>query len=178
VLWLNPLNVDAFPEGLLDALDDADLVAELKLSQPDHSIEGRLKARMQADALQPVVSLEDDETSTAAPKETLRKTPYSEEDLKEVVQFLQLTVCFDVCQTVWLVVWLNGQLSGKGSAGACFGLSEAQVHVLLLVWNGIRWTRRHGRELPWRGRGGARLKGKIYTVLIYFWSENACTEGV
>ena len=82
-----------FPEGLLDALDDADLAASLRQSRPDHSIEGRLKAQMQADALQAVASLEEDETSTAAQKETLRKTPYSEEDIKEAVQFLRLAVC-------------------------------------------------------------------------------------
>ena len=41
-------------------MDDVDLVASVKQSHPDHSIEGRLRARMQADALQPVANLEDD----------------------------------------------------------------------------------------------------------------------
>ena len=49
---------------------------------------------MQADALEPVASLEDDdETSSTAQAEKLRKPPYSEEDMKEAVQFLRLSVC-------------------------------------------------------------------------------------
>ena len=60
MLWLNPQNVDTFPEGLLDALDDVELVTSVRQSRPDHSLEGRLKARMHADALQPVASLEED----------------------------------------------------------------------------------------------------------------------
>lgn len=92
VLWLNPANPDTFPEGLLDELDDPELILSLKQQRPDHSIEGRLRARMLADALQPVASLDDDEASTAVQPEALRKTPYSEEDIKEAVQFLRLTV--------------------------------------------------------------------------------------
>ncbi|EKM59672.1 uncharacterized protein PHACADRAFT_85873 [Phanerochaete carnosa HHB-10118-sp] len=92
VLWLNPMNPDTFPESLLDELDDPELITSLRKLQPDHSLEGRLRARMQADALQPVANLEDDdETSSPVQDEKPRKTPYSEEDIKEAVQFLRLS---------------------------------------------------------------------------------------
>lgn len=98
MLWLNPANVETFPDGLVDALDDPDLITSLRQLQPDHSLEGRLRARMKADALQPVASLDDegDEDPEAVHKEFLRKTPYSGEDIKEAVQFLRLTVRFYV----------------------------------------------------------------------------------
>ncbi|PSR73628.1 hypothetical protein PHLCEN_2v10547 [Hermanssonia centrifuga] len=89
VLWLNPNNPETFPEGFLDELDDPELVLSLQKRQPDGSIEGRLKARMQADALQPLTSLEDD-TPTASKKAEPRPISYSEEDVKEAVQFLRL----------------------------------------------------------------------------------------
>ncbi len=91
MLWLNPNNPETFPEGFLDELDDPELVLSLQKRQPDGSIEGRLKARMQADALQPLPSLEDD-TPTASKKAERRPISYSEEDVKEAVQFLRLNV--------------------------------------------------------------------------------------
>ncbi|KAI0346744.1 hypothetical protein BDW22DRAFT_1322252 [Trametopsis cervina] len=89
VLWLNPSNPDSFPEGLVDALEDPEVLFALKRQQHDGGIEGRLRARMQADALQPLKSsLEEDGVDDA--KADLNKTPYSEEDLKEAAQFLRL----------------------------------------------------------------------------------------
>ena len=76
----------------MDALDDPELISSLRQLQPDHSLEGRLRTRMRADALQPVASLEDDDETSEAVQEPLRNTPYSEEDIKEAVQFLRLTV--------------------------------------------------------------------------------------
>lgn len=93
VLWLNPTDVDTFPEGFMDDLDDPELITSLRRLQPDHSLEGRLRAGMRADALRPVASLEDDDETSEAVQESLRKAPYSEEDMKEAVQFLRLTVC-------------------------------------------------------------------------------------
>ncbi|KAI0356638.1 hypothetical protein OH77DRAFT_1436266 [Trametes cingulata] len=95
VLWLNPENPETFPEGLLDALDDPALVASIQRHRADHSIEGRLRAKMQADALRPLKSsLEDVDDDGggggAAEKAELRKSPYSEEELEEALQFLRL----------------------------------------------------------------------------------------
>ena len=95
VLWLNPEDPETFPEGLLDALDDPALVAAVQRQRADHSLEGRLRAKMQADALRPLkASLDDvdaDEDATAD-KAELRSSPYSEEELQEAVQFLRLGV--------------------------------------------------------------------------------------
>ncbi|TBU32117.1 hypothetical protein BD311DRAFT_655602 [Dichomitus squalens] len=93
VLWLNPESPETFPEGLLDALDDPALVTSIQQRQAGHSIEGRLRAKMQADALRPLKStLEDldEEGESGIEKSELRKEPYSEEELQEAVQFLRL----------------------------------------------------------------------------------------
>ena len=90
-MWLNPTNPDTFPEGFLDALDDPELVQLLERQRPHDTIEGRLRARMQADALQPLTNLEE-EGDVSEPKANLSKTPYSEEDIKEAAQFLRLSV--------------------------------------------------------------------------------------
>ncbi|KAI0637805.1 hypothetical protein C8Q77DRAFT_1048037 [Trametes polyzona] len=92
VLWLNPESPETFPEGLLDALDDPALTAAIQRQRPDHSLEGRLRAKMQADALRPLKgSLDDvDADDGDDAKAELRRAPYSEEDLQEAVQFLRL----------------------------------------------------------------------------------------
>ncbi|EJF62970.1 hypothetical protein DICSQDRAFT_56917 [Dichomitus squalens LYAD-421 SS1] len=93
VLWLNPESPETFPEGLLDALDDPALVTSIQQRQAGHSIEGRLRAKMQADALRPLkTTLEDldKEGESGIEKSELRKEPYSEEELQEAVQFLRL----------------------------------------------------------------------------------------
>ena len=95
VLWLDPENPESFPEGLLDALDDPAVVVAIERQRGDHSIEGRLKAKMQTDALRPLESSlddADDTTDAAADKTALRSSPYSEEELQEVTQFLRLGV--------------------------------------------------------------------------------------
>ncbi|RPD61927.1 hypothetical protein L226DRAFT_560632 [Lentinus tigrinus ALCF2SS1-7] len=91
VLWLNPESPETFPEGLLDALDDPALVASIQRHQTDHSLEGRLRAKMQAEALRPLKSsLDDVDADDGTEKAELRQSPYSEEDLQEAVQFLRL----------------------------------------------------------------------------------------
>ncbi|RDX53138.1 hypothetical protein OH76DRAFT_1376385 [Lentinus brumalis] len=91
VLWLNPESPETFPEGLLDALDDPVLVASIQRHKTDHSLEGRLRAKMQADALRPLKSsLDDIDADDSSEKPELRKSPYSEEELQEAIQFLKL----------------------------------------------------------------------------------------
>ncbi|KAH9894268.1 hypothetical protein C8Q73DRAFT_695078 [Cubamyces lactineus] len=91
VLWLNPEHPETFPEGLLDALDDPALVASIQRQRADHSIEGRLRAKMQADALRPLKSsLDDVDAAANDEKAEARSSPYSEEELEEALQFLRL----------------------------------------------------------------------------------------
>ncbi|KAI9067566.1 hypothetical protein FKP32DRAFT_1609307 [Trametes sanguinea] len=91
VLWLNAEHPETFPDGLLDALDDPALVSSIQRHRPDHSLEGRLRAKMQADALRPLKSsLEDVDGDDEVEKTEARASPYSEEDLEEARQFLRL----------------------------------------------------------------------------------------
>ena len=89
-MWLNPTNADTFPEGFIDALDDPAVVQYLQQKQAHDSLEGRLRARMQAERLQPLAGLDDEDADETEVK--VNKTPYSEEELKEAAQFLRLTV--------------------------------------------------------------------------------------
>jgi len=88
VLWLNPNNPEAFPPGLIDALDDPEVLANLKQQHFDHSIEGRMRQKLKADALNPLDDDLDDPDATSSSRDHLNE--YSEEDLQEVTQFLRL----------------------------------------------------------------------------------------
>ncbi|OBZ76435.1 G patch domain-containing protein 11 [Grifola frondosa] len=90
VLWLNPDSPETFPDGLLDALDDPALLVSLQRHHVDRSIEGRLRTKMQADALQPLTSGLEDNEDVSVEKPELLKSPYSEEEIEEAVQFLRL----------------------------------------------------------------------------------------
>lgn len=88
VLWLHPSNPDAFPAGLLEALDDPEVHAILRQQHPDRSVEGRMRLKMEADALKPLNDDLGDPDAPSSSRETLRE--YSEDDLQEVSQFLRL----------------------------------------------------------------------------------------
>ena len=94
VLWLNPHNPATFPEGFIDALEDPLVLNTIRKFRTEDTIEGRLRAKMQADSLRPLnMSLDhQDEPEQEQSKSTLRQTPYSEEDIEEATQFLRLTV--------------------------------------------------------------------------------------
>lgn len=94
VLWLNPHNPATFPEGFIDALEDPLVLNTIRKFRTEDTIEGRLRAKMQADSLRPLnISLDhQDEPEQEQSKSTLRQTPYSEEDIEEATQFLRLTV--------------------------------------------------------------------------------------
>jgi len=91
VLWLNPDDPQSFPEGLIDSLDDPGLVAALQRQRVDDTFEGRLRAKMRADALQPLTtSLDEDETQADSKNPELRGSPNSEDEIEEATQFLRL----------------------------------------------------------------------------------------
>ncbi|CCM01693.1 uncharacterized protein FIBRA_03757 [Fibroporia radiculosa] len=100
VLWLNPDNVDSFPEGLIDALDDPSLIAALLRQRAGDGIEGQMRSRMRADALHPLkTSLNDDDLpATDTEKPDLSSLAYSEEEIEEAAQFLQLKASHDKLQ--------------------------------------------------------------------------------
>jgi hypothetical protein len=91
VLWLNPREINTFPEGLIDALDDRSF-APMLLSQHDNkntNIESRLRQQMQADALRPISSeIEDDPDKAAVPTHE-----WSSDTIQEASQYLRLNVC-------------------------------------------------------------------------------------
>ncbi|KAH8106211.1 hypothetical protein BXZ70DRAFT_918637 [Cristinia sonorae] len=102
VLSLDPQDPDTFPEGLIDMLEDDVLSNRLDQMRKHNAIEGRLRARMHADALRPLQPLshdddDDDEadsvqlTGLKPPKADLHDAPYSEEDLEECTAFLRLS---------------------------------------------------------------------------------------
>lgn len=120
ILWLNPHNPESFPEGFIDALDDTRLVAALQQQQVDDTIEGRLSARMRADALQPLTILDSDGPQPATKLEPSR-SPHSQDDIKEATQFLQLSVSSDFSisflgdESLITLIWLG---KGQVATGA------------------------------------------------------------
>ena len=114
-------------------MDDPELVQLLERQRPHDTIEGRLRARMQADALQPLTNLEE-EGDVAEPKANLSKTPYSEEDIKEAAQFLRLSVSRAAFCTPLSKLKLR---TGSRSSGAGPRLPEEEVRVLFLVRDSV-----------------------------------------
>jgi len=88
VLWLNPQNADAFPEGLMAAITDRSFgTLSNQIGHTDESAQSRLRRQMQADALRPVTSGlgEDDSEESHHVKEI-----FTPETIEEAVQFLRL----------------------------------------------------------------------------------------
>ncbi|KAJ2924936.1 hypothetical protein H1R20_g12132, partial [Candolleomyces eurysporus] len=100
VLWLNPTNENTFPPGLIDALTSHSnlLLGLINPRQGDPSTireteAQRLRAQMQADALQPLDDEQDAGSSTrtkATPVSAVDQ--YSSDILEEATQFLRLQV--------------------------------------------------------------------------------------
>jgi len=96
VLWLDPINPDTFPAGLLDAVATATVTAPTESGKgEERPVEERLREQMRADALQPVDGDDDDDdvaVSASSPKNAdlngeLHLTPKWIED---AAQFLRL----------------------------------------------------------------------------------------
>lgn len=95
VLWLNPEDPDTFPEDLVDLLEDDVLSQHLDKLRYQGTVEGRLRARTQADALQPIKpgsELEIDTEESGPSKAGVRDVPYTEDDIEECTAFLKLSV--------------------------------------------------------------------------------------
>lgn len=86
VLWLNPQNPDTFPEGLIDALAEHPLA--LSKQDSNHgTIQSRLRAQMQADALRPLDSALDEDTPGVS---LTAKSIFTPETIDEATHFLRL----------------------------------------------------------------------------------------
>lgn len=90
VLWLDPTNPDAFPDGLVEAIVETAADAEWDGSGSQGSKEGRLRAQMQADALGPLG--DDDEDLPREVDTSVTRTSLPPRTIEDAAQFLRLDV--------------------------------------------------------------------------------------
>jgi len=89
VLWLDPTNPDAFPDGLVEAMVEMAADAEWGGSGSQGSKEERLRAQMQADALRP---LGDDEDLPKKADASVARASLPPRTIEDAAQFLRLDV--------------------------------------------------------------------------------------
>jgi len=88
VLWLDPTNPDAFPDGLVEAMGAAAAAdAEWGGSGSQGSNEERLRAQMQADALRP---LGDDDDLPKKADASVARASLPPRTIEDAAQFLRL----------------------------------------------------------------------------------------
>ena len=93
VLWLDPTNPDAFPDGLVDAMVEtaaAAAAAAAVVGGSQRSKEEQLRAQMRADALQPLGDDEDLPPKNADASGS--RTSLPPRTIEDAAQFLQLDV--------------------------------------------------------------------------------------
>ena len=113
VLWLDPINPDTFPAGLLDAVTASTTAAAATATTPppawsgkgeERSMEERLREQMRADALQPLD--DDDDDDDAVVDDAVASLPkiadFNSEShlppkwIEDAAQFLHLNVSHDL----------------------------------------------------------------------------------
>ena len=87
MLWLDPANPDAFPAGLVDAVDEMVAGEWSEGGEDGRSMKERLRAQMQADALRPLG--DDDDQPKNADSDPV---PLPSGTIQEAAQFLRLNV--------------------------------------------------------------------------------------
>ena len=104
VLWLDPINPDTFPPGLLDAVATSTAAAAAAATSPvawsdkgeERSVEERLREQMRADALQPLDDDDDDDVDDVAssPKNAgfNSESHLPQKWIEDAAQFLRLNV--------------------------------------------------------------------------------------
>jgi hypothetical protein len=114
VLWLDPMNPDTFPAGLLDAVTASTTAAAATATTPppawsgkgeERSMKERLREQMQADALQPLDD-DDDDDDDAVVDDAVASLPknadFNSEShlppkwIEDAAQFLHLNVSHDL----------------------------------------------------------------------------------
>lgn len=147
VLWLDPTNPDAFPDGLVEAMvemaaaaaADADADAEWGGSGSQGSIEERLRAQMQVDALRPLGDGDDEDLPKKADASVVRAS-LPPRTIEDTAQFLRLDVSsFFFCLLLALPFPRN---AGPTFRSSFFSLSftftltdELALHDMTSPWN-------------------------------------------
>ena len=122
MLWLDPINPDTFPAGLLNAVVASTAAAAATAPTwsgkgEERSINERLREQMQADALQP---LDDDDDVASSPK----NTDFNSEShlppkwIVDAAQFLRLNVSITL----------------RPVRGCCLGSRASFSPLLLGIW--------------------------------------------
>lgn len=89
VLWLNPLDPESFPNGLMEALTDRAIPVASERGLSRGVVQARLRVQMKADALRPLNTALDEDPP---PDELLAKEIFTPETVDEAAQFLRLNV--------------------------------------------------------------------------------------
>lgn len=104
VLWLDPINPDTFPPGLLDAVATSTAAAAAAAATSpvawssdkgeERSVEERLREQMRADALQPLDDDEDVDDVASSPKNAgfNSESHLPQKWIEDAAQFLRLNV--------------------------------------------------------------------------------------
>jgi hypothetical protein len=102
VLWLDPINPDTFPAGLLDAVSASTAAAATATTWSgkgeERSIEGRLREQMHADALQPLDNVDVDDVDDGVVASSPKNADFNSEShlppqwIEDAAQFLCLNV--------------------------------------------------------------------------------------
>ncbi|KAF8450821.1 hypothetical protein L210DRAFT_963383 [Boletus edulis BED1] len=89
VLWLNPNEVDSIPKGLTDALLE---YTQGVYPAPSESANEatRLRDQMRADALQPIITRDDDETALDEKNKGAQQLDFPAETIEDTVYFFRL----------------------------------------------------------------------------------------
>lgn len=171
VLWLNPEVPESFPPGMLDALgDDAYTLAAPAVRQRAlEDVQARLRASMQAHALQPLQPMGTDDDG-APERPDLRKVgeAFSEEDVEDAREFLRCDVSGSLPSFQWAVALMRR--TGTGAAGEGAAVPAAGARVLFLVRDAVCELGRARDELSGGGGGRPRL------IVPYVHAYESCRE--
>ena len=161
--WLDPINPDTFPAGLLDAVtaSTAAAAAATATTTPawsgkgeDRSLEERLREQMRADALQPLGDDDDDDDVVAS---SPKNADYNSEShlppkwIEDAAQFLRLNVsitylrpfrgCCLICAPLFFhSPWqylADDLCQARGTFGQHFAVFACGISLLFLVWHTV-----------------------------------------
>jgi hypothetical protein len=164
-LWLDPINPDTFPAGLLDAVTASTAAAGAGATATaitpawsgegeERSLEERLREQMRADALQPLGDDDDDDDDVVA--SSPKNADYNSEShlppkwIEDATQFLRLNVSITYDPSAAVVSlarhffspsrWqylADNLCQARGTFGQHFGVFACGISLLFLVWHTV-----------------------------------------